>query len=212
MNEVFKRIGEIGIVPVIKLNDPGNAYPLAKAMIKGGIPVAEVTFRAAGAPKAITAMRDSFPNMLVGAGTVLTKDHAAEAIDAGASFIVAPGFNHEVVKYVCSRNVPVLPGVMTPTEIETALNEGLDTVKVFPAEAAGGIEMIKAMAAPYSNVRFVPTGGINIDNIEKYLAYDRILACGGSWMVKESLIDSGQFDKITELCREAVQIRERIWK
>ena len=204
MNEVLKQIYNIGIVPVIALDDSKDAKPLAKALIDGGLPCAEVTFRTAAAEDSIRIMSENFPEMLVGAGTVLTTEQVDRAVNAGAKFIVSPGLNPEVVKYCVSKNIPVTPGCSNPSDVEQAIGLGLEVVKFFPAEAAGGISMIKAMAAPYTNLKFMPTGGINAKNINDYLSFNKIIACGGSWMVKSDLIKEGQFDTITKLSKEAV--------
>lgn len=206
MNEVLKKIQETGIIPVVVLNDARDAAPLAKALCEGGLPCAEVTFRTDAAEESIRIMSEQFPEMFVGAGTVLTIEQVDRAVGAGAKFIVSPGLNPKVVKYCVEKGIPVTPGVCTPSELEQAIELGLDVVKFFPAEPAGGLNMIKAMAAPYVGIKFMPTGGINPKNVKEYLAYDRILACGGSWMVKGSLVEAGEFDKIKELAKEAVEI------
>ena len=206
MNDVLKKISDIGIVPVVVLDDAKDAKPLAQALIAGGLPCAEVTFRTAAAEESIKIMTEAFPEMLVGAGTVLTTEQADRAINAGAKFIVSPGFNEKIVKYCLEKGVPMVPGINNPTGIEAALELGLDTVKFFPAEASGGIDMIKAMAAPYTAVKFMPTGGINAKNICDYLAFDKIIACGGSWMVKKALVAAGKFDEIQKLTEEAVRL------
>ena len=189
MNEVLEKIQKIGIVPVVVLNDAKDAAPLAKALCDGGLPCAEVTFRTEAAEESIRIMAEQFPQMLVG---------------AGAKFIVSPGLNPKVVKYCIEKGVPVTPGTANPSDVEQAIELGLEVVKFFPAEAAGGLNMIKSMAAPYTNMKFMPTGGINAKNINSYLAFPKILACGGSWMVKGDLVAAGEFDKITELTKEAV--------
>ncbi len=204
MNEVLTKIGKIGIVPVVALDRAEDALPLGKALMIGGIPCAEVTFRTAAAKEAISIMTSNFPDMLVGAGTVLTCKQVDEAVSAGAKFIVSPGLNPEVVKYCVDKGIPVTPGVATPSEVEQAIGLGLDVVKFFPAEAAGGLPMIKAMSAPYTSMKFMPTGGINKDNIATYLAFNKVLACGGSFMVDKKLIAAGRFDEVTRLSREAV--------
>lgn len=206
MNEVLSKIQMMGIVPVIKLDDPKDAVPLAKALCDGGLPCAEVTFRTAAAEESIRLMREAFPQMLIGAGTVLTTDQVDKAVNAGASFIVSPGLNPKVVSYCVERNIPITPGCSTPSDVEAAIELGLEVVKFFPAEAAGGLAMIKAMAAPYVNMKFMPTGGINASNLTSYLDFPKIIACGGSWMVKDDLVKAGDFDKITELTREAVKM------
>lgn len=205
MNAVLEEIQKIGIVPVVVLDKPEDAEPLAKALCEGGLPCAEVTFRTAAAEESIRIMTEKFPKMLVGAGTVLTTEQVDRAVNAGAKFIVSPGLNPEVVKYCVEKNIPVTPGTCNPSDIETALSLGLDVVKFFPAEAAGGLAMIKAMAAPYVNMKFMPTGGINAKNINEYLAFDKIIACGGSWMVNKAMVNAGEFDKIRDMTREAVQ-------
>ncbi len=205
MNAVLEEIQKIGIVPVVVLDKPEDAEPLAKALCEGGLPCAEITFRTAAAEESIRIMTEKFPKMLVGAGTVLTIEQVDRAVNAGAKFIVSPGLNPEVVKYCVEKNIPVTPGTCNPSDIETALSLGLDVVKFFPAEAAGGLAMIKAMAAPYVNMKFMPTGGINAKNINEYLAFDKIIACGGSWMVNKAMVNAGEFDKIRDMTREAVQ-------
>ena len=210
MNAVLEKIEKIGIVPVVVLNDAKDAEPLAKALCNGGLPCAEVTFRTEAAEESIRIMTEKFPEMLVGAGTVLTTEQVDRAVAAGAKFIVSPGLNPVTVKYCQAKGVPVIPGIMTPSEIELALSLGLTEVKFFPAEAAGGVKMIKALSAPYGNVRFMPTGGISPANMEDYLSFPKVFACGGSWMVKKDLIQAGAFDRITELCRQAVQKKEEI--
>lgn len=204
MNEVLSKIQMMGIVPVIKLDNAKDAVPLAKALCDGGLPCAEVTFRTAAAEESIRLMREAFPDMLIGAGTVLTTEQVDLAVDAGATFIVSPGLNPKVVRYCVEKNIPITPGCSTPSDIEAAIELGLEVVKFFPAEAAGGLAMIKAMAAPYVNMKFMPTGGVNAANLISYLDFPKIIACGGSWMVKDELVKAGDFDKITELTREAV--------
>ena len=206
MNEVLEKIQEIGIVPVVVLDDAKDAAPLAKALCEGGLPCAEVTFRTAAAEESIRIMSEQFPEMLGGAGTVLTTEQVDRAVAAGAKFIVSPGMNPRIVKYCVEKGILITPGCANPSDIEQALENGLDVVKFFPAEPAGGLKMIKAMAAPYVGVKFMPTGGINQNNVRDYLAYDRILACGGSWMVKGDMVAAGEFDKIKELAAEAVEI------
>ena len=210
MNDVIMKIGQMGIVPVVVLNDVKNAVPLAQSLINGGLPCAEVTFRTEVAQQSIAEISKNFPRMFVGAGTVLTTEQVDRAVDAGAKFIVSPGFNPKVVEYCIKKGYPVTPGIMTPTELEMALEFGLDVVKFFPAENAGGLKMIKAMAAPYTKMKFMPTGGINPQNVREYLQCDKILACGGSWMVKGDLINSGNFAEIEKLTKEASQIVKEI--
>jgi 2-dehydro-3-deoxyphosphogluconate aldolase/(4S)-4-hydroxy-2-oxoglutarate aldolase len=206
LNEILEEIGKLGIVPVVKVDDAKDAVPLARALIKGGLPVAEITFRTEAAQEAIENIASALPQMLVGAGTVLNIDQVKRAVAAGARFIVSPGFNPSVVEYCVSQNIPVTPGCSNPTDIEMALAYGLEVVKFFPAEASGGIGTIKAISAPYGMVKFIPTGGINEKNIKEYLANNKVLACGGSWMVKDELIKAGRFDEIERLTREAVAL------
>lgn len=205
MNEVLEKISRIGIVPVVVLDDAKDAKPLAEALIKGGLPCAEVTFRTAAAEDAIRIMASEFPEMLVGAGTVLTTEQVDRAVNAGAKFIVSPGLNPKVVKYCLEKGVPITPGTENPSDVEAAIELGLEVVKFFPAEAAGGLNMIKSMAAPYTQMKFMPTGGISAKNICEYLAFDKIIACGGSWMVNKALVAEGQFDEIQALTEEAVR-------
>ena len=210
MNDTLKEIGHTGIVPVVVLNKVADAVPLANALIKGGLPCAEVTFRTDAAEESIREIAKKFPEMFVGAGTVLTTEQVDRAIGAGAKFIVSPGFNPKVVEYCLKNNYPITPGIMTPTELEMALGFGLDVVKFFPAENAGGLKMIKAMSAPYTMMKFMPTGGINAENVGDYLACDKILACGGSWMVKGDLVKEGNFAEIEKLTAEAAAIVKEI--
>jgi len=205
MNDILKSISEIGIVPVIKLDDAKDAIPLARALCKGGLPCAEITFRTSAAAESIRLITEAVPDMLVGAGTVLNTAQVDEAVEAGAKFIVSPGLNPKVVKYCVDKNIPITPGCSNPSDIEQALEFGLEVVKFFPAEAAGGIKMIKAMAAPYTGIKFMPTGGINAQNLNDYLIFDKVIACGGSWMVSDSLIKEGRFDEITALTRQAME-------
>jgi len=204
MNDVLQKISKIGIVPVIALDDVRDAKPLAKALCDGGLPLAEVTFRTDAAEESIKIMTREFPHMLVGAGTVLTTEQVDRAAAAGAGFIVSPGLNPKIVKYCVDKGIPITPGCSNPSDVECAIELGLNTVKFFPAEAAGGINMIKSMAAPYVNMKFMPTGGINAKNLNTYLDFDKIIACGGSWMVNKTLIAAGKFDEITALTKEAV--------
>ena len=202
--DIAEKFQKIGVVPVVVLEDVKDAVPLAKALVEGGLPCAEVTFRTEAAQESIRLMAQEYPDMLVGAGTVLTTKQVDEAIEAGAKFIVSPGFDPEIVDYCLAREIPVLPGCATPSEVAQAVKRGMEVVKFFPAEQAGGLPMIKAMAAPYHQLRFMPTGGINPENLKDYLAFDKILCCGGSWMVKGDMIKAGEFDKITAMTKEAV--------
>ena len=204
MNEILQKIQKIGIVPVVVLEDVKDAVPLANALIQGGLPCAEVTFRTEAAEESIRQMVTTYPEMLVGAGTILSVENVKRAVDAGAKFIVSPGFDEEIITYCLENDIPVTPGTTNPSEVGRAVKMGLDVVKFFPAEAAGGLNMIKSIAAPFTKVKFMPTGGISAGNINTYLSYDRVIACGGSWMVSGDLIKNGDFAQITQLTKEAV--------
>jgi 2-dehydro-3-deoxyphosphogluconate aldolase/(4S)-4-hydroxy-2-oxoglutarate aldolase len=206
MNSILVNIQKMGIVPVVKLDRVEDAAPLAKALCEGGLPCAEVTFRTDAAEESIRIMATNYPDMLIGAGTVLTTEQVDKAINAGAKFIVSPGLNPKIVKYCIEKGVAVTPGCTNPSDIEQAIELGLEVVKFFPAEAAGGLNMIKAMAAPYVNMKFMPTGGISEKNLTTYLDFSKIIACGGSWMVNDALIKAGEFDKIKELTKAAVKL------
>lgn len=206
MSDVLKVMGDLGLVPVVKIESAQDALPLGKALIEGDLPMAEITFRTAAAEEAISTLTRELPELLVGAGTVLNVEQVERAVSAGAKFIVSPGFNSKVVDYCVEKNIPLTPGLNNPSTLEMALERGLEVVKFFPAESSGGLKFLKDMAAPYSGVKFVPTGGINAENLNEYLAYERVHACGGSWMVKADLISSGRFDEITRLVKEAVSI------
>lgn len=208
MSEVLNQIEKVGVVPVVALERAEDAKPLAEALLAGGLPVAEVTFRTSAAVEAMKAMAE-YPELLVGAGTVLTRDAAQQASDAGAKFLVSPGFNAKVVTWAKENGLPIAPGVVTPTEIEQALDHGITTVKFFPAEAVGGLKALKAMAAPYGMMRFMPTGGIGPSNLADYLAFEKVVACGGSWMVDKKLMKNRDFEQITRLAREAVDLAAR---
>ena len=210
MTEMMQPLKKIGIIPVVVLNDVKDALPLAERLMKGGLPCAEVTFRTDAAEESIRRIAKEFPDMIVGAGTVLTTEQADRAIGAGSKFIVSPGFNPKVTEYVLKKGVPMTPGVCTPTEIEAAMSLGLDVLKFFPAEPSGGLGMIKAVCAAYVKLQIMPTGGINANNVRDYLKYDRIVACGGSWMVNGKLISEGKFDEIETLVREAANIVKEI--
>ena len=205
MNPVLEKLNKVGIVPVVVINNVEDAAPLAKALCAGGLPCAEVTFRTAAAKEAIKIMTETCPEMIVGAGTVLNAEQVDAAVEAGATFIVSPGLNPNTVKYCQKIGVPITPGTSSPTDIEQAIELGLDVVKFFPAEQSGGLAKIKAMAAPYVNMKFMPTGGISAKNINEYLSFNKIIACGGSWMVPAKLVDEKKFDEIEKLTREAVQ-------
>ena len=205
MHPVLKQISDIGIVPVIAIDDAEKAVPLAKALVAGGLPVAEVTFRTAAGEAAIRAISREVPEMLVGAGTVLTHDQLDRALDAGARFIVSPGFNPDMVRYGLSKGALMVPGTATPGEMEQAMALGLEVVKFFPAEQNGGVAKLKALAGPYKTLKWMPTGGVNAKNLADYLAFDQIVACGGTWMVKKDLIQQENWAEITRLSREAVR-------
>lgn len=204
MNAIDKQIMEFGVVPVVVLNDAEDALPLADALVKGGLPCAEVTFRTSAAKESIRRMTEKYPDMLVGAGTVLTTEQIDQAVEAGAKFIVSPGFDPEIVDACIKKEIPIFPGCITPSEVAQAVKRGLQVVKFFPAEQFGGVETIKALAAPYTMIKFMPTGGVNAKNLKDYLSCDKIICCGGSWMVKGDLIKAGEFDKICEMTKEAV--------
>ena len=206
MKEIAEKFQKFGVVPVVVLEDTKDAVPLAKALVEGGLPCAEVTFRTEAAEESIRFMAEQFPEMLVGAGTVLTTEQVDAAVGAGAKFIVSPGFDPKIVDYCLEKDIPVFPGCITPSEVAQAVKRGLKVVKFFPAEPAGGLKYIRAIAAPYTMMKFMPTGGINPQNVREYLAYDRIAACGGSWMVKNTMIENNEFDRIEELVKEAVEI------
>lgn len=206
MDTVINQIGKIGIVPVIAISDIDKAVPLADALADGGVPCAEITFRTDEGEKCIRRIATQVPDILVGAGTVLSIEQVDRAIDAGAKFLVSPGFNINVVKYAIEKGIPMVPGCVTPSEMEAAMDFGIFTVKFFPAEQAGGLAYIKAVSAPYTKLSFMPTGGINADNLGKYMAYDRIVACGASWLADKTLIAESNFGEITSRCKQAVKI------
>ena len=210
MSYIAEKFKELGVVPVVVLDDSKGALPLAKALMAGELPCAEVTFRTQAAKESIRLMAEEYPDMLVGAGTVLTTTQVDEAMEAGAKFIVSPGFDPEIVDYCQEKGIEIFPGCVSPSEVAQAVKKGLKVVKFFSAEQAGGIDMIKAMAVPYHELKFMPTGGINPNNLEKYLKFDKILCCGGSWMVKGDLVKAGDFDKIQELTKEAKELAKSI--
>ena len=210
MSELMNKLFRIGVIPVVVLNDANDSLPLAERLVKGGLPCAEITFRTNAAEESIRRMTRAFPEMTIGAGTVLSCDQADRAVDAGASFIVSPGLNPRVTEHVISKGIPMIPGICTPTEIEAALQFDLKVLKFFPAEPCGGLKMIKALASPYNGISFIPTGGIGPGNIRDYLVFDRIVACGGSWMVSNAMIKDGRFDEIEALTREAAGIVHEI--
>lgn len=212
MEELIKKISETGIIPVVKIDSADDAVPLARALKNGGLSCAEVTFRTDAAEESIRRIAKEFPDFFIAAGTVLTTAQADAAMNAGAAFVVSPGLNPEVVKHCNAKGYPIIPGVCTPTEVEAAMSLGLTYLKFFPAEAAGGVKMIKAMSAPYTKVRFMPTGGIGVGNLADYLNCKAVYACGGSWMVPANLIAEGRFDEIEKLTAEAVALLKEIRK
>lgn len=206
MNAILRELAKTAIVPVIVIEQEEDALWLGKALCEGGLPCAEVTFRTKAAAEAIRILSENYPQMLIGAGTVLTRDQVDEAIAVGARFIVSPGLNPDIVKYCQEKGIVMIPGCANASDIEQALALGLTAVKFFPAELLGGLPMIKALAAPYTNVRFMPTGGLNIENVKSYLAYDRIFACGGSWIADQKLIADKQYDEIVRRSRQSADL------
>jgi len=206
MHKILEEIGKLGLVPVIVIDDAQDAEPLAEALVKGGLPVAEVTFRTKAAKEAIQKISKAFPEMLLGAGTVLTIDQVKAAVDSGSKYIVSPGLNPKVVEYCVDNRIPITPGIATPSEIERALEFNLEVVKYFPAEPLGGVNYLKAVSAPYTGLKFIPTGGIDEKNLLTYLKFPKILACGGSWMVKGDLISAKKFDTILSMTIAAVEL------
>ena len=204
MNDVIERVAKLKLIPVIKLNTPAEAEPMAKTLINGGLPIAEVTFRTDAAEEAIKIMHRDYPDIFLGAGTVTTLDQAKKAVAAGASFLVGPGLSEPVAAFAKENNITYFPGVCTPTEIIKAQEYGINVVKFFPAKAYGGLATIKAISAAFPGVKFIPTGGINADNIAEYLASDVVIACGGSWVVENKLVSAGKWDEIEKLIKEAV--------
>lgn len=205
MHDIMREIYLSGIVPAVKIKDAEKAVPVAKAIARGGVSVIEITFRSDAAAEAIARISKECPDMLVGAGTILTREQVDAAVKAGAKFIVAPGFNPDTVKYCISKNIPIIPGCSSCGEMEQALSLGIGTVKFFPAEAMGGVAYLKSVSAPYRNLKFMPTGGIDAKNIVSYLALPCVSACGGSFMAKEALIDAGDYDAVERLTAEAVR-------
>ena len=210
MDKIIEKISAMGVIPVVAIENASDAGGLGDALIEGGLPCAEITFRTAAAASAIRTLCNSHPGILVGAGTILTKSDAETAVDAGASFVVTPGFDGDLVDWCLDQSIPVIPGVMTPTDINAAINRKLNVLKFFPAEAAGGVKTLKAISGPYGSIKFGPTGGITLGNLEAYLSLPNVVACGGSWLVQKDQISSGEFDTIECLVREAVQLVERI--
>ncbi len=205
MNPILEKLSNAGIIPVIKLENPKDAVPLMGALADGGLPVAEITFRAAGAVEAIRRATEGSPNVLVGAGTVLTVDQVKEAVDAGAQYIVTPGFNPKVVDFCVTNDILITPGINNPTGVEQGLEFGLEVLKFFPAEASGGVKMLKALGGPYGQVKFVPTGGVSLDNLKEYLSLKNVAAVGGSWVVPADAIAKGDFETIRKLTAQSVE-------
>jgi 2-dehydro-3-deoxyphosphogluconate aldolase/(4S)-4-hydroxy-2-oxoglutarate aldolase len=205
MSDVLERLGELRVVPVVSIEHAEDALPLAETLIEGGLPCAEVTFRTSSAAKAIEKLADR-GDILIGAGTVLTIDQVKAARDAGARFMVSPGLNPKVTGYCVKNGIVIAPGVCTPSDIEAAMGFGLDVLKFFPAESFGGLKTLRAISAPYGEVRFIPTGGINVQNLSEYLLFPKVLACGGTWIADAAMISAGRFDKILSNTRQAVQI------
>ncbi len=203
--DMFKTIYELGIIPVVAIDDADKAVPLAKALRDGGLPAAEITFRTAAAEESIRRITEECPDVLVGAGTVLTKEQADRAVAAGAKFIVTPGFNPEMIAYIKSLGIPMMPGAATPGEMEQAMSMGLTNIKFFPAEANGGVAKLKALAGPYQAAKWMPTGGVNTKNLNDYLSFDRIIACGGTWIATSADIAEGKWDDITKKCKDAIK-------
>ena len=210
MNKILEEIGLYKIIPVIIIDEVENSIPLASALIDGGLPIAEITFRTKAAKESIEKIAKEFPKMLLGAGTVLSVDQVKSAVDSVAKFIVSPGLNPKVVEYCLTNNIPITPGIATPTEVERALELNLDVVKFFPAEALGGLNYLKAISAPYENLKFIPTGGIDEKNLQSYLQFPKVLACGGTWMVKNDLINNKKFNEIKSLSAAALSITKSI--
>lgn len=210
MKEIFSQFQSLGIVPVVKINDSKNAVDLAKALSKGGLPAAEITFRSDAAEESIRQIARNVPEVCVCAGTVLSVETAKRAVDAGAKLVISPGTNAKVVRWCVDNGVTIIPGCATPSDVELCMEFGLEVVKLFPAEVVGGVKMLKALSGPYGNMIFMPTGGISAQNVGEYLALSNVLACGGSWMVPEKAISNREFDKIEELTREAAAVLAKV--
>jgi len=206
VHNIFQTIGRLGVIPVVTLDDASQAMPVCQALLAGGLSVVEITFRTSAAAEAIAIVSREIPEMLVGAGTILTTDQAKQAFDSGATFMVSPGFNPRVVQFCIENKTPVTPGCSNPTDLTMAVEYGLDVVKFFPAESLGGLKMLKALAAPFRMLQFIPTGGIDPVNLREYLGFDRVLACGGTWIVKPDLVRSGDYGLITSVSRTSVEV------
>ena len=204
--DVFEKFKEFKIIPVTTINNLNDAIPLGKALIEAGLPVIEVTFRTETAAESIKKLTKDLPNLFVGAGTVLKIEQVKKAVNAGAQFIVTPGFNPKVVDYCVEQKIPIIPGVNTPTMVEWALERGVKVVKIFPADLSGGPKMLKSLAGPYPDMKFMPTGGINNDSLNKYLELPNVIACGGSWIVRKDLISEGKFEEIKKLTKDALSL------
>lgn len=205
---IQKRLSEIGIIPVIKLKNIDDTIPLGEALINGNVNTAEVTFRAAGAEKVIEILRKNYPDLIVGAGTIITMEQLMMAINAGALFIVSPGYDEEIVSYCVENNIPIFPGCVTPTEIQMAIKHNLNILKFFPAQQYGGLSTISALSGPFNGIKFIPTGGVNLNNLEEYIKNKNVAACGGSFMVDEKLINNKNWSEITRICLKSVEIIE----
>jgi 2-dehydro-3-deoxyphosphogluconate aldolase / (4S)-4-hydroxy-2-oxoglutarate aldolase len=204
-SSVLATLAQLRLVPVIELQNADHAAPLAHALIAGGLPVAEVTFRSAAAPESLRRMA-AIPGVCLGAGTIINVDQAKQAIDCGAQYLVSPGCSGKVIDFARSQNIPIFPGIATPTDIILAIDHGVEIVKFFPAETYGGVKALQSLSAPFPQIKFVPTGGINATNLASYLALSRVVACGGSWMVEKSLIAAGNFAEITRRSAEAIKL------
>ncbi len=204
--DIYEKIRELKIIPVATINNKNDAVPLGKALIEAGLPVIEVTFRTEAAAESIKILMKELPNLFVGAGTVLKVEQVKHAVDAGTQFIVTPGFNPKVVDYCIEQNIPIIPGVNTPTMVEWALDRGLKVVKFFPADLSGGPKMLRNLAGPYPEMKYLPTGGINNDSLNKYLELPNVIACGGSWIVRKDLISEGKFEEIKKLTKDALSL------
>lgn len=204
--DIIKRIAELKIVPVVALDNAKDAIPLANALLRGNLPIAEITFRTEAAEVSLKRISEAFPEIIVGAGTITTIEQAEIAKKSGAKFIVTPGFSKEITKYAIDNDIPIFPGVCTPTELMMLIEYNLTVAKFFPASQYGGLNTIKALSGPFPQMRFMPTGGISPDNIKEYLANPKVIACGGSWMVKNTLINEGRFNEIEKIVREAVEL------
>ncbi|MGF1688978.1 bifunctional 4-hydroxy-2-oxoglutarate aldolase/2-dehydro-3-deoxy-phosphogluconate aldolase [Photobacterium japonica] len=206
MSTIAQQLAAIKVIPVIAIDRAEDIIPLGKALAENGLPAAEITFRSDAAVEAIRLLREAQPDMLIGAGTVLNREQAIAAKEAGATFVVSPGFNPNTVKACQEIGIDIVPGVNNPSAVEAAIEMGITTLKFFPAEASGGINMVKSLLGPYTQIQFMPTGGVNTKNINEYLAIDRVFACGGTWMVDKAMINEGRWDEIGRLAREAADL------